>query len=56
MSFIHFVVEVLVQVVSGIALRVGEVVFKRASKHKAIPTNGSDRRRCNNGGHGKVFL
>ena len=46
MSFIHFVVEVLVQVVSGIVLRVGEVICKGGRKHKSVPTNGSDRHPC----------
>lgn len=46
MSFIHFVVEALVQVVSGIVLRVGEVLCKGARKHKSVPTNGSNHHPC----------
>jgi hypothetical protein len=43
MSFIHFEVGVLVQVVSGIVLRVGELIFKGGRKQKSRPNKSSDR-------------
>ena len=45
MSVIHFVVEVLVQVVSGIVLRVGQLIFKGGRKRKSLPIKGSGRHR-----------
>ena len=45
MSVIHFVVEVLVQVVSGIVLRVGQLIFKGGRTHKSLPIKGSGRHR-----------
>jgi hypothetical protein len=45
MSVIHFVVEVLVQVVSGIVLQVGQLIFKGGRKHKSLPIKGSGRHR-----------
>lgn len=45
MSVIHFVVEVLVQVISGIVLRVGQLIFKGGRKHKSLSIKCSGRHR-----------